>query len=94
MPQGGIGLQPKVGASAPTLGSRSEVETTPMALWPPTQRVSNAPTLVRIIEPNNLNEVVVVCFDGGNGMAATALRLRMLVDGDPWVARAAQSWAS
>jgi len=34
MPQRGIGLQPKVGAPAPTLGSRSEMETTATRLWP------------------------------------------------------------
>jgi len=33
MPQRGIGLQPKVGAPAPTLGNRARWETTATRLW-------------------------------------------------------------
>jgi len=62
------GLQPKVGAPAPTLGHRSNKSSTTTWLWP-------------------------IGRDGRNEMAATALRLEMLVGRCPRVACATQPWA-
>ena len=78
-------LQPRVGAPAPTLDARLEPETTPTALRPTAQRCGNAATLgYESNESNNLNEVAAVCARAAETeLAATALRLRYLLDGDP-----------